>query len=99
MRSQRALHIGAADQMLATPARYGMETTMSILPDEDPAEALMGVVIAEYEKAIEGGLAPAEALRVLLTFAAEESGRLRSGALASDASQNVACRQRLAGFA
>lgn len=62
--------------MPAKPRSRRHEATMSILPDENAAEELIGAVIAEYERAIERGVEPAEALSVLLSFAAEESGRL-----------------------
>lgn len=51
------------------------------LRDEELAEALKGAVIAEYERAIERGVSPAEALSVLLSFAAEETGRLSASGL------------------
>lgn len=64
--------------------------------NEDAAEALKGAVIAEYEKAIERGIPPANALSVLLSFAAEESGRLHFPVSEDNASHNSAHRQRFA---
>jgi len=62
---------------------------MSILPDEDAAEDLKGALIAEYERAIERGVEPSEALSVLLSFAAEESGRLCSPVLGHGVSHDA----------
>jgi hypothetical protein len=53
-----------------------MTVNLSLPVGEDAAEALKSALIVEYERAIERGLAPAHALTLVLTFAAEESSRL-----------------------
>ena len=50
------------------------------LSREKSAEDLKSVVIASFEKAIDQGLPPYNALAVVLEWAAEESARLRSDA-------------------
>ncbi len=70
---------------------------MSIVLDESAAETLKGAIVVEYERAIERGLPPADALSVLLSFAAEETGRLHFPS-EEEASRNSAYYRRFAEF-